>query len=181
MKAETRSTTATMKKNAMTVENEKRYLVAAMPDISGITPMEIEQQYLIEDSSLRIRATDGRAFELTKKFDLDPATPGLKDERTVELDEAEYIRLKQLTDREVLKTRYRIPLDGGLVAELDVYRGPLSGLLKVEVEFGSHEQRNAFTPPSWFGRDVTGDAWASNSELAGKTYAEIEHLVKNGS
>ena len=35
----------------------------------------------------------------------------------------------------VRKTRYRIPLDCGLTAELDIFHGPHRGLLLVEVEF----------------------------------------------
>jgi len=34
------------------------------------------------------------------------------------------------------------------------------------VEFGSEDEARAFAPPSWFGREVTGEAGWSNSALA---------------
>jgi CYTH domain-containing protein len=35
-----------------------------------------------------------------------------------------------------------------------------------EVEFPSRAEAEAFEPPSWLGRDVTGEAGWSNAELA---------------
>jgi CYTH domain-containing protein len=162
------------------IENEKRYLIAEMPDLAGLMPVEIEQYYLVEGSSVRIRAYGKRGFELTKKFDIDPSIPGLKSEHNIELDEAEFSVLKRSAHRGLMKARYEIPIHDGYVAEIDVYRGPLAPLAKVEVEFSSQAERDAFVPPSWFGRDVTGEKWASNSRLAGKTYEDIADLVKNG-
>ena len=66
----------------------------------------------------------------------------------------------------VEKTRYEIPLAGGIVAELDVYHGKLDGLITVETEFESEKQANAFSPPSWFGKDVTTDKRYKNKNLA---------------
>ena len=64
------------------------------------------------------------------------------------------------------KRRHSIPLDGGLIAELDVYRDALQGLEVVEVEFPSEPDADAFTAPAWFGAEVTGDERFSNRELA---------------
>ena len=81
--------------------------------------------------------------------------------------------LLPLAKRGLAKTRYYLRLDGGLTAELDVFKGPLDGLAMVEVEFRDDASRKAFTPPDWFGRDVSQEAWSSNSNLAGKTFYDI--------
>jgi CYTH domain-containing protein len=65
----------------------------------------------------------------------------------------------------VKKTRHRVELDDG-VAELDVYGGKLEGLLVVEVEFDSEEQAGSFTPPDWFGDEITEDSRFRNAALA---------------
>jgi len=50
------------------------------------------------------------------------------------------------------------------VAELDEYSDRLAGLAVVEVEFGSEAEAARFSPPGWFGREVTGQpAWANQS------------------
>ena len=66
----------------------------------------------------------------------------------------------------VRKTRYRIPLDCGLTAELDIFHGPHRGLLLVEVEFPTLQAADDFQPPAWFGPDVSQDPRYRNSYLA---------------
>ena len=66
----------------------------------------------------------------------------------------------------MVKTRYLVPLDGGLTAEVDVYEGALDGLLTAEVEFADEAAAHAFAAPAWMGEDVTGDKRYANQRLA---------------
>ena len=66
----------------------------------------------------------------------------------------------------MVKTRYLVPLDNGLTAEVDDYEGALAGLLTAEVEFVDEAAAFAFDPPSWLGREVTNDARYANRTLA---------------
>jgi adenylate cyclase len=74
--------------------------------------------------------------------------------------------------RRIEKTRYRVHLARGgrdapdHVAEVDVYHGDLAGLHVAEVEFESPSAAAAFTPPDWFGTELTGDERWSNANLA---------------
>ena len=52
------------------------------------------------------------------------------------------------------------------MADVDVYAGALAGLCTAEVEFDSEDEAGAFTPPTWFGREVTGERAWSNAALA---------------
>ncbi len=52
------------------------------------------------------------------------------------------------------------------MAEVDVYRGPLAGLVTVEVEFDDLNSASMFSPPFWFGNELTGDSRYSNQSLA---------------
>jgi adenylate cyclase len=63
------------------------------------------------------------------------------------------------------KLRYEIPWKD-LLIEIDIYRGKLSGLVVAEVEFPNRATRRKFKPPSWFGREVTGEKRYSNVRLA---------------
>ncbi|MES9523056.1 hypothetical protein [Streptomyces capoamus] len=55
----------------------------------------------------------------------------------------------------LVKTRHSVPVYDTL-AYVDVYAQELSGLRTVEVEFPSEETARAFTPPDWFGAEITG-------------------------
>ena len=66
----------------------------------------------------------------------------------------------------IAKTRYLIPLDNGLTAELDHFKSPLSGLYLVEVEFPDIAGADAFVPPSWFGQEVTENPFYHNSAMS---------------
>ena len=112
---------------------------------------------------VRIRRDDGRYY-LTYK------SKGLlvREEYNLPLTEDAYFHLLQKADGIVLqKRRYLIPIDGtGLTIELDIFEGQYEGLMLAEVEFPSEEEANAFTPPAWFGEDVTDSGLYQNSRLS---------------
>ena len=61
-----------------------------------------------------------------------------------------------------------IPLNERLTIELDVFDGELSPLVLAEVEFPDEETALSFTPPDWFGEDVTFSGKYHNSYLSQK-------------
>ncbi len=159
------------------LENELSFLVVRPPDLSRAESKEIEQFYLSSDPApLRLRRIGG-GFELTKKLDIDPADMSRKQELTIPLNEEEFRKLRPLAVRGLAKTRHYLPLDKGLTAEIDVFRGELAGLIMVEVEFPDEASRREFVPPDWFGRDVSQEEWSANSYLAGKSLADLKKFL----
>lgn len=161
------------------IENELSFLVARLPDLSGLRKEEIEQLYLPpnqEGIPLRLRRR-GEHYELTEKTDVAPGDMSRKREVTIGLNRAAFEAIKPLAERGLAKTRYVCGLPSGLAAEIDVFHGPLEGLVMVEVEFPSEKARAAFVPPDWFGRDVSQEEWSSNYYLAGKSYADIARFI----
>jgi CYTH domain-containing protein len=111
---------------------------------------------------VRLRRRAGRAL-LTVK-----SGPGhVRVEEEMPIEERRFESLWPLTEgRRVVKTRHLVPLESGLVVELDVYAEALEGLLTAEIEFPSLAASEAFSPPGWLGRDITGDARYANQSLA---------------
>jgi CYTH domain-containing protein len=146
------------------VEIERKFLVEHVPD--GLEAGEpIHQGYLaVADDGVEVRVRRrGETTVLTVKSG--PAMVRLEEELAI--DERRFEALWELTDgRRLSKTRHLIPLDDGLTAELDVYAGSLEGLLTAEIEFPSVEASEAFTPPAWLGREVTGDERFAAQALA---------------
>ena len=147
-------------------EIERKLLVDAVPRLDDGTwsSARLEQGYLAvtDDVEVRVRRVDGGAARLTVK-----SAPGLsRVEEELALDGDAFERLWPLTEgRRVVKTRWT-RRDDGVLLELDLYDGSLSGLATLEVEFPSEDAARAWTPPAWAGRDVTGEKAYANQSLA---------------
>lgn len=146
-------------------EIERKYLVASAPADLGKHPSKpILQGYLAVESGgteVRLRRKGERYFETVK------SGRGLeRQEAEVELTRDQFESLwPAVGDRQVRKVRYEIPL-GDLTLEVDVYGGPLEGLVTAEVEFATVEASRAFEPPAWLGAEVTRDESYKNRNLA---------------
>lgn len=145
------------------MEIERKFIPKQLPAHLEQYPYhEIEQGYLCTDPTVRIRKMDDTYF-LTCK------TAGLMahQEYEIPLSAQAYQHLRQKADGILItKRRYFIPLDAALTIELDIFHGSLEGVTLAEVEFPSVEAADAFTPPEWFGEDVTYDSRYHNSEMS---------------
>ena len=91
----------------------------------------------------------------------------VREEYNLPLTKESYEHLLAKADGIVLtKTRYEIPQPDGLIIELDIFSGKYDGLKLAEVEFESEEQAHSYTPPEWFGEDVSMSSTYHNSTLA---------------
>lgn len=160
------------------LEIEKTFLVKKLPNNFKAYPStKIKQGYLSKaPSPLRIRQ-NGNKFELTKKLFPEPGNFDLAEELNIPLTREEFDLLWSLVDRSLDKTRYLMPLGNKLTVELNIYDGPLSGLVFAEVEFESEEQAKSFIAPDWFGKDITDEDFSDNSFLAGKSFEEIKKYL----
>lgn len=147
----------------MGLEIERKWLAGSIPDnIAQYPHTDIAQGYLCTDPVVRVRK-DGDSYYLTYKGKGNIC----REEYNLPLTSDAYNTLIGKCDGIVIdKTRYRIPIDGDLTAELDIFHGTYEGLIYIEVEFDSKEKAEAFVAPDWFGREVTGISGYSNAELA---------------
>lgn len=145
------------------MEIERKYLIEQLPLHLEKYPCRIiEQGYLNTEPVVRIRRADD-VYTLTYKGS------GLmvREEYNLPLTAEAFAHLKEKIDgRLIKKRRYLIPLDEKLTIELDVFEGGLAPLVLAEVEFETEDAANAFTPPEWFGEDVTFSTKYHNSTLS---------------
>jgi CYTH domain-containing protein len=126
---------------------------------------DIRQGYvsIAEDGAeVRIRQKGDKYFQ-TKKS----GTGKVRTEEEKEITQDEFESLWPTTEgRTVEKTRYKIPIEGGMI-ELDIYKGDrLNGLVTAEIEFKSQEDSEKFVPPDWLSNEVTTDQRYKNQSLA---------------
>lgn len=153
------------------MEIERKFLVKKLPDDLFSYPCRsIEQAYLCTSPVVRIRHLD-QEYILTYK------SGGMLARQEVELPltETAYLHLREKADGTIIsKKRYVIPLTDSLKIELDIFAGMLTGFIMAEVEFQSLEEANNFTPPEWFGKDVTFISDFHNSNLSAMTQSDRE-------
>ena len=147
------------------MEIERKYLIHKLPDhLEAYPHRTLEQAYLCTEPVVRVRRA-AADYRLTYK------SKGLmmREEHNLPLTEEAYCHLREKADgRIITKERYCIPYEDHLTIELDGFAGDLSPLLLAEVEISSEEEANSFTPPDWFGEDVTFSSKYHNSTLSQK-------------
>lgn len=147
------------------MEIERKYLITQLPFDPEQYPCKIiEQGYLSTNPVVRVRRSNDR-YILTYKGE------GLmvREEYNLPLTKESYEHLLQKADGNIIsKKRYLIPYNDTLTIELDIFEGALAPLMLAEVEFETEDDANAFSPPEWFGRDVTFEKTYHNSNLSQK-------------
>ena len=61
--------------------------------------------------------------------------------------------------------------------ELDIFKNTFEGLIIAEVEFDSIAEADSFTPPDWFGEDVTYLTKYHNSTMSKMNVEEIREIT----
>jgi CYTH domain-containing protein len=146
------------------IEIERKWLVEDPPNLNRRRGVRIIQGYITvsaEDAEVRLRRKDERFFETGKT-----GTGLQRGEIEIELSRKQFKSLWPATrGRRLEKTRYTIKWHGKSI-ELDVYKKTLAPVKVAEVEFKSLKEAADFTPPAWFGKEVTDDAAYKNINLA---------------
>lgn len=159
------------------MEIERKFRIFQLPEALAQYPhTHLVQGYLSTNPVVRVRQ-DGDSYILTYKGS------GLmsREEYNLPLTKTSYEHLLQKADGiRIDKIRYRIPFHGFTI-ELDVFSGAHEGLSLAEVEFTSEEEAHAFTPPNWFGDEVTFDGRFHNSYLSTHPFSAPDESFTEGS
>ncbi len=152
------------------MEIERKFLVKKIPPVlDSCKKRYIEQAYLCTSPTVRVRR-DNDDYYLTYKG------KGfiVREEYNLPLTKESYEHLLSKADGIIItKTRYEIPDGDGLTIELDIFEGEYKGLILAEVEFATEEDAASYTPPGWFGEDVSERAEFCNSYLSAHCCRDI--------
>jgi hypothetical protein len=149
------------------LENERRFLVLRPPALAGTRPRLIEDLYL-DAGPLRLRRVthaDGAPTEhkLCKKYGSgDPASGPIVN---IYLTAEEHAALAVLPGKPLRKRRHTLE-HGGRPFSVDVFEGPLAGLVMCEAEAATPDAVRALAFPPWATREVTDDPFFSGGHLA---------------
>ena len=157
------------------LERERTFLAKELPqEIKATKPTRIVDIYIPDTpahSHLRLRQ-NGKTYEITKKTSVAAGDASEHIEQTIPLTEEEFAALSRCSAKRVAKDRYRVVIDG-ILAEIDVFIEDLAGLVLIDFEFDTEDEKDNFTPPSIALADVTQENFIAGGLLAGKTYDTI--------
>lgn len=165
------------------VERERRFLLEDLPE--GLTRASEHQQLwdnYITGTRLRLRqirvpATKERIWKLTQKFA--PAPPDFSRAviTNLYLSPQEYEALYVFAGNEIRKNRYPFEHEGRAYG-IDLFLGPLWGLVLAETDFETDEELDQFRLPSFALADVSRDEMFTGGKLAYLTIEDIAaHLA----
>jgi CYTH domain-containing protein len=148
----------------MATEIERKFLLNKLPPTLRLARGEaIKQGYLALDGDTEVRLRTGSA---PPRLTIKSGRGEVRTEVELPVEGSDAQALWELTEgRRVEKTRRLMRIDG-VDAEVDEYTGDLAGLVVVEIEFDDEQAARAFTPPPWFGPELTGEPAYANRSLA---------------
>ncbi|MGW4814102.1 hypothetical protein ACWEPB_21005 [Kitasatospora cineracea] len=150
------------------VERERRFLLDRLPAPGAVTVARRITDRYVEGTRLRLRRverldTGECTYKLTQKVPAPPGEPGAVQGliTNLYLSEQEYARLRAaLPGPELTKTRLSVPPLG-----VDVFEGPLLGLVLAEAEFETAEDAETFVPPPGCVAELTDDRHFTGGRL----------------
>ncbi|MCZ2497573.1 CYTH domain-containing protein [Xylophilus sp. Kf1] len=146
----------------MAVEIERKYLVADPSVVAGLAGVRMAQGYIADNGMwVRVRIAGSTGY-LTLKGPARGMTRA-EFEYEIPLADAEALLAGHCAHGALDKVRYIVPV-AGFDFEVDVFEGPLAGLVTAEVELPSEDVDPP--TPGWLGAEVTADLRYSNSQLA---------------
>lgn len=140
------------------VERERRWLCREIP-MDRVVRSEAIVDLYVTNTRLRLREAlpldGGPAMRrLGRKADVDARTRLLT---SIYLSEAEFAVLADLPGDRLRKVRHHLAPVQGVTLSVDVFEGPLAGLILAEGEFETAEQLAAWPSPDFAIREVTDD------------------------
>jgi adenylate cyclase len=153
----------------MGVEIERRFILDKLPKgYDKLEHFEIEQGYYNNHKRLRIILRQDKRWEYWQAIKRGSGIEREEIQRRISRSTFDELWGKTKGKR-LKKMRYLMPdqkLGSNLVFEIDKFKGKLNGHIHVEVEFRSTSAAIRFSPPKWFGKEVTNNKNYTGRSLA---------------
>lgn len=165
------------------VERERKFLLRELPP--GLTlaseHLQITDNY-ITNTRLRLRKvrvpkTRERTWKLTQKFAPKPSDLSRTIITNIYLSQQEYEVFSVFEGNEIRKNRYPYEHAGHALA-IDVFLGPLWGLILAEISFETDEEMDDYTMPPFAFMEVTNDEMFTGASLVNLTSDDLRAALK---
>lgn len=158
------------------IELELTYLAKEIPDdLKNSESKKIIDLYIENGTGhadLRIRK-NGDKYEITRKRPVKDGDSSIQEEQTIPINEEEFNVFLTANSKKVEKKRYYYKYEDK-TAEFDFFEDNLDGLVLVDFEFETEEEKIKFEMPNFCLKDITQEEFTAGGMLAGKNYSEIK-------
>lgn len=158
-------------------ERERVFLVKELPkDTNKYKPIPVSVGDFFESNStdaLKIKQK-GDSYHLVKKV---TNIAHERVEHIIDIKKGEFNTLVKCAIQFHRKNRYIYPYNK-YVCEIDYYLDRLDGYVRVEVEFDNDDDMRNFTPPKWFGEEITEINHEIHENLGIVTFAEMKERYR---
>jgi CYTH domain-containing protein len=160
------------------VERERRFLLRELPPGLKLSDAhtQITDNYItgtrLRLRKVRVPETNEWTLKLTQKHAPRPPDFSRTLVTNIYLNKYEYEVLSVFEANELRKNRY--PYEhGGRSYSVDVFLGPLRGLILAETDFDTGEEVDSFAPPPFAVADVTREEAFTGARLVGMTAEDV--------
>lgn len=154
-------------------EIERKWLIDNLPDIEQEKAIPYERHFLYNHHGIEIRIQKkGEKYEWERK--VESSSLG-RDSLKYEITEAEFEFFRQYSVTSIKRESYIV--ESSPPISIKVYDGEHEGLIRVEVEFSSEGEAKKYTPPTWFGPEITNLPLGRDKELSQLNRKEVEHQI----
>jgi len=158
------------------IERERRFVLAQFPTNAAVVRNRRIKDNYIDGTSLRLREQsydDGlTTFKLTQKLPVRGSGAQQGFITSMYLTQDEFDVFAQLPARKLIKTRFSVPPFG-----IDVFDGPLEGLILAEAEFDSAAAAEALTVPFFVAGEVSADDRFTGGQLVRASRQDIRNWL----
>jgi len=162
------------------IELERTFLAKFLPEgLKNCKNKEILDIYFPTSSqhpTLKFRK-NGEKMEILRKAPIEEGDNSRCLEVSIPLSSEEFEELSIPEGKRVSKTRYYY-LVNGRIAEIDVFKDSLKGLVLVDFEFETEKEKQEFKMPEFCLAEVTQEKQIAGGFLAGKSVKMNEEFLK---
>lgn len=152
-------------------ETERKWILPQLPDIGNQKPIKYERHFLYIGEGIEIRIQKkGSKFEFERKV---KATGLTRTGQKFEITEDEFNNLKQYSTGSIIRESYKLN-----EISIKVYSGKYKGLIRAEVEFDSEQKAEKFSPPEWFGKEITDSVFGKDNYLVRLSSSDFKKILE---
>lgn len=155
------------------MEIERKWLVKRLPDLSGLSPISYERNFLYIGDEVEIRIQrKGDKYQFERKSQVGKLS---REEQVFDITEEEFNALKRQSVKAILRDSYLLQKSPQIT--IKVYKGDHEGLIRAEVEFESEVEAEKFVPLDWFGEEITETPLGRDKLLISLSDDEFKKLM----
>lgn len=142
-------------------EIERKFFPKTLPNLTSLIPKKYQRFIIFQDEGveLRIQQVDNE-FELERKIENNNLS---RETFKVAITESEFNLLKALSTKSIVRDSYQLGQHPDI--SLKIYHGDCEGLIRLEVEFETEVEAQAFVPPDWYGIEITNNPLGRDGKL----------------